>query len=97
MPPTMTTTSEASRKRVSSPGEIDWKVPPTTPAMPARPAPKANTRTNTSWMRTPIAARMSRSSTPARTIMPMRVRLSASHMATPITTDAAKMTSRTIG
>ena len=31
MPPTMTTTSEASRKRVSSPGASDWKVPPTTP------------------------------------------------------------------
>ena len=41
-------------------------------------------------MRTPIAARMSRSSTPARTIMPMRVRLSASHIATPITTEAGE-------
>src|SRR6201990_1572044 len=35
MPPMMTTTSEASRKRMSSPGEIDWKGPPTPPAMPA--------------------------------------------------------------
>src|SRR3954447_7269038 len=66
MPPTITTTSDASRKRVSSPGEIDWNVPPTTPAMPASPAPSANTSTNTSWIRTPVAARMSRSSTPAR-------------------------------
>src|SRR5205814_2028652 len=48
MPPTMTTTNEASRKRVSSPEEIDWKVPPTTPAMPAMPAPSAKTRTKTS-------------------------------------------------
>ncbi|MGY3459953.1 hypothetical protein ACVWW5_005403 [Bradyrhizobium sp. LM3.4] len=29
--------------------------------------------------------------------MPMRVRLSASHIATPITTEAAKITSRTKG
>ena len=36
MPPTMTTTSEASRKRESSPGEIDWKVPPTMPAIPGK-------------------------------------------------------------
>ena len=50
MPPMMTTTSEASRNRVSSPGEIDWNVPPTTPAMPASPAPKAKTTTKTSWI-----------------------------------------------
>ena len=97
MPPTMTTTREARRKRVSSPGEMDWKVPPTTPAIPARPAPKANTVTNTSWIGTPIAESMSRSSTPARTIIPMRVRLSASHIPSPMTTEAAKMTRRTIG
>ena len=31
-----------------TPGEIDWNVPPTTPAMPASPAPKAKTSTKTS-------------------------------------------------
>ena len=40
---------------------------------------------------------MSRSSTPARIIIPMRVRLSSHHITTPMTTAAAKMTRRTIG
>jgi hypothetical protein len=31
MPPTITTTRLASRNRVSSPGDSDWKVPPTMP------------------------------------------------------------------
>ena len=40
---------------------------------------------------------MSRSSTPARIITPIRVRLSASHIPIPMRTAAAKMTSRTSG
>ncbi len=82
---------------MSSPGANDWNVPPTTPARPASPAPNANTAANTSWTGLPDAASMSRSSTPARTIMPMRVRFSASHISTPIATEAAKTTSRTRG
>ena len=97
MPPTMTTTSDASRKRMSSPGARDWNVPPTTPARPASPAPKAKTATKTSWMRMPLAASMSRSSTPARIIIPIRVRLSSHHITTPMTTAAAKIARRTIG
>ena len=38
---------------MSSPGASDWNVPPTTPARPASPAPKAKTATKTSWMRIP--------------------------------------------
>jgi hypothetical protein len=72
-------------------------VPPTTPATPASPAPKANTTTNTSWILTPVADSMSRSSTPARIIMPMMVLLSASHINTPMTTEAQRMTIRTTG
>ena len=82
---------------MSSPGASDWKVPPTTPASPASPAPNANTMTKTSWMRTPLAASMSRSSTPARIMIPMRVRLSSHHITMPITSAAKKITRRTIG
>ena len=82
---------------MSSPGAIDWKVPPTTPAIPASPAPNAKTPMNTSWMRTPVADSIELSSTPARTSMPTRVLLSSIHMAIPMATDAAKMTMRTRG
>ena len=47
MPPTITTTRLASRKRVSSPGDSDWNVAPMMPAIPASPAPKPNTARNT--------------------------------------------------
>ena len=48
-------------------------------------------------MRTPDAASMSRSSTPARISMPSRVRLSTSHMAKPITIAAIRIAMRTSG
>jgi hypothetical protein len=67
------------------------------PAMPAMPAPKANTARNTCWMRTPDAAKMSRSSTPARISMPSRERLSTNHMAKPITIAAIRIAIRTRG
>ena len=41
MPPTMTTISDASSSRVSSPGTIDSSTAPITPPKPARPAPIA--------------------------------------------------------
>ena len=47
MPPTITTTSEASSSRVSSPGTIDSSTAPMTPPRPARPAPIANVVANT--------------------------------------------------
>jgi hypothetical protein len=48
-------------------------------------------------MRTPEAASISRSSTPARISMPSRVRFSTSHIATPITMAAARIAMRTAG
>jgi hypothetical protein len=41
MPPTMTTISDASSSRVSSPGTIDNSTAPITPPKPASPAPSA--------------------------------------------------------
>ena len=97
MPPTITTTRLASRKRVSSPGDSDWNVAPMIPAIPASPAPKPNTARNTSWMRTPEAASISRSSTPARISMPSAVRFKTSHIAMPITIAATRIQMRTDG
>jgi hypothetical protein len=85
MPPTITTTSEASNNRVSSPGTIESSTAPMTPPRPARPAPIAKVVANTRFTLTPAAASIARSSTPARIIMPTRVRLRKSHSATPIT------------
>ena len=84
MPPTITTISEASSSRVSSPGTIDSSTAPITPPKPARPAPSMKVIANTRFTLTPAAASMPRSSTPARIIMPTRVRLSSHHRPTPI-------------
>ena len=94
IPPTITTTSEASSSRVSSPGTIDSSTAPMTPPKPARPAPIAKVVANTRLTLTPTAASIPRSSTPARIIMPMRVRLRNSHSATPITTPIGSSDSR---
>ena len=79
---------------MSSPGAMESAVPPTTPANPARPAPRANTTAKTSCTLTPEAESMSRSLTPARIIIPMRVRLRKSQRATPIPTATASTDSR---
>ena len=79
---------------MSSPGAIDSAVPPTTPASPASPAPIANVMANTICTLTPVADSMARSSTPARIIMPTRVRFRKSHSATPMATAVASRTSR---
>src|SRR3981189_342767 len=44
MPPTITTTSEASSMRMSSPGTMESSTAPITPPKPARPAPLAKGR-----------------------------------------------------
>ncbi len=85
IPPTITTISDASSSRVSSPGTIDSSTAPITPPRPASPAPSAKVMANTRFTLTPDADSMARSSTPARIIMPTRVRLSSSHRPTPIT------------
>ena len=55
MPPTITTMSEASSRRVSSPGAIDSSTEPITPPRPARPAPMAKVVANTRFTFTPDA------------------------------------------
>ena len=72
--------------RVSSPGAIDSSTEPITPPRPASPAPMANVVANSLPTLIPEAASMPRSSTPARIIMPTRVRLRNSHSATPMAT-----------
>ena len=78
-------------------GDSDWNVAPMIPAIPASPAPNPNTARNTRWMRTPEAASISRSSTPARISMPSAVRFKTSHIATPITIAATSIQTRTDG
>ena len=79
---------------MSSPGVIDSAVAPTTPPKPARPAPIAKVIANTSCTFTPHAESIARSSTPARIIIPTRVRCRKSHSATPITMEMASSTRR---
>ena len=47
-----------------------------------------------SWMLTPSAETIARSSTPARMTMPVRVRFSQSQSSAPIASAIARMTSR---
>ena len=70
--------------RVSSPGAMESSTAPITPPSPARPAPMAKVAANTRFTFTPEAESMPRSSTPARIIIPTRVRLRKSHSATPM-------------
>ena len=64
---------------------MESAVPPTTPAKPASPAPSAKVMAKMRWVLTPEAWSMARSSTPARIIMPTRVRLRNSQSAMPMT------------
>src|SRR5215203_5377209 len=84
IPPMITTISELSRNEVSSPGPSEIIVPPSTPPSPASRAPRKNAAANTSCTLIPRAETMSRSSTPARTIFPKRVRLISHHSPKPI-------------
>ena len=70
MPPMITTISELSRNAVSWPGASEIIVPPSTPPKPASAAPMKNAPAKTSCTLMPSAETMSRSSTPARTILP---------------------------
>ena len=79
---------------MSSPGVIESAVAPTTPPKPASPAPIAKVIANTSCTLTPQAASIARSSTPARIIIPTRVRCRKSHSSTPITIAMASSTRR---
>jgi len=94
MPPTMTTTRLASSSRVSSPGTMLSSTAPITPPMPARPAPSMKVIANTRFTLTPAADSIARSSTPARIIVPTRVRLSSHHRNTPMTMPKASRLSR---
>ena len=94
MPPMITTMSEFSSQFASTPGARLANEPPITPPRPASPEPTANAIANVSWMLIPIAETMSRSSTPARMTMPVRVRLSQNHSPTPTTRPMTRMTSR---
>ena len=53
-----------------------------------------NAIANVSWMLIPIAETMSRSSTPARITMPVRVRLSQNHRPPPIARPMTRITMR---
>ncbi len=79
---------------MSSPGETESALPPTTPASPAMPAPMAKVTANTSCTLTPEAASMPRSSTPARIIMPTRVFARNHHSPSPMTMAPTSTASR---
>ena len=83
MPPMITTISAMSRYCVSLPLSTEIIVPPSTPPSPARNAPRKNAPAKTSWMLIPSAETICRSSTPARTIIPKRVRLITTQSASP--------------
>ena len=65
-----------------------------TPPKPARAAPTRNAIANVTWMFTPIAETICRSSTPARIVIPVRVLFSQSQSAIPTTTPTASMKRR---
>jgi hypothetical protein len=88
MPPMITTISELSRNDASSPGWSESIVPPRAPPKPASSAPMKKAPANTTGMLIPSAETISRSSTPARTIKPKRVRLISHHRNSPITSAA---------
>jgi hypothetical protein len=91
----ITTISELSRNAVSCPGASEIIVPPRTPPKPASSAPMKNAPANTRFTLMPSAETMSRSSTPARTILPKRVRLITSHRSRPISSaDPSTITPR---
>ena len=65
-----------------------------TPPKPASAEPTTKAIAKVSWMLMPIAETMSRSSTPARMTIPLRVRCSQNHSAPPITSPKPRMTRR---
>ena len=67
-----------------------------TPPKPASADPTTKAIANVSWMLMPIAETMSRSSTPARMTMPLRVLCSQNHSAAPMTRPMPRMTRRVI-
>ena len=94
MPPMITTTSELSSQMPSVPLATAVCDVPITAPMPASAEPTKNAIMKTRWMLTPSAETIARSSTPARMTMPVRVRLSQSHSARPITSASPRMKSR---
>ena len=64
------------RMDMSMPGKIENTGADTTPASPASQHPRQNTRKNARSTSMPSAATIVRSSTPARTMAPSRVRSS---------------------
>ena len=72
IPPMITTISAFSRNWMSTPGARLAVDPPRTPARPASAEPTTNVIAKTSWMLMPSAETIWRSSTPARTTMPIR-------------------------
>ena len=90
MPPMITTISEFSRNAVSCPGASEIIVPPSTPPMPASSAPRKKAPMKIRFTLMPSAATMSRSSTPARTILPKRVRLMIRNRPSPISSAAPR-------
>ena len=91
MPPMITTISEMRRYWVSFALSTEIIVPPSTPPRPASMAPRKKAPAKTSWMLIPSAETICRSSTPARTIIPKRVRWIIAQRASP----TAIATSRT--
>ena len=94
MPPMITTTSELSSQMPSVPLETAVCDVPITAPMPASIEPTKNAIMKTRCMLTPSAETIARSSTPARMTMPVRVRLSQTHSASPITSARARMKRR---
>jgi hypothetical protein len=82
-PPTMTTTSANRRMSVSAPGLIVSSPAAIIPATPARTDPTRNIAAKTRSTSMPRAPTISRSSTPARSIAPTRVRWWMSWSRTP--------------
>jgi hypothetical protein len=74
IPPMITTTSEFRSHWPSWPGATAPCDAPTTPPKAARDEPTTNAIAKVSWMLTPRAEVIWRSSTPARITMPVRVR-----------------------
>src|SRR5918992_2192348 len=93
-PPTTTTTSANSRMSVSAPGRRVSRPAATTPASPARAAPKTNMAVNTLGTSIPSDSATSRSSTPARMRAPSRVRCCTRKSSTPTATASDSTNSR---
>ena len=72
----ITTTREFTSALTSSPWPTEISEPPSTPPRPASAQPTVNAIAKISWMLTPSAETIWRSSTPARMIIPVRVRFS---------------------